>query len=381
MSYKRMSLFVGLTGIIIGAAPLFAADHREAPLIREDITADIADVYAFRNPHSSDKLVLAMTVNPFSVPEESITFNFSPNVRYRFNIDNDGDARADHQIDVNFAPTLPKPQRLEAVFRPLNPRSGSLSVRGDVTSPTEEPEAEEPIILEGPPGSGIRVFAGPREDPFFFDIVGFFRLVEGTGSFTGADSFAGFNVSAIVVELPLDRVTNGSDQLQIWAETARRQTTTINTHVRSGKRALMTHEGEFVQVERMGNPTINTGETLIPSELKDLYNFGAPRHDAEDFAETIVEGLMALGTDATHIGILASVAVPDTLKLDLNEEDGFPNGRRLEDDVIDTVLFLVFNQPPPDEFEGDKVDENDREFLDEFPFLAAPFPAVVAESE
>ena len=69
------------------------------------------------------------------------------------------------------------------------------------------------------------------------------------------------------------------------------------------------------------------------------------------------------------------MAVPDTLKLDLAGPDGFPNGRLLDDDVIDTLFSLIFNGDPPT---GDDVDANDEEFLDEFPFLAAPFQAAPA---
>ena len=78
----------------------------EAPLIAEDLTADIADIYAFRNPTISGSLVLIMTVNGFSAPAENVTFNFAPDVLYRFNIDNDGNAKPDHTIDFRFTSTV-----------------------------------------------------------------------------------------------------------------------------------------------------------------------------------------------------------------------------------------------------------------------------------
>ena len=78
--------------------------------------------------------------------------------------------------------------------------------------------------------------------------------------------------------------------------------------------------------------------------------------------------LQSLGTNAENIGILASVAVPDTLKVDLSSLSGYPNGRDPDDDVIDTLFFFIFNQTPV----SDDVDGNDRPFLDEFPFLAPP---------
>lgn len=335
----------------------FAADHRDAPLIQEDAAADIGDVYAFRNPLDSDKLVLIMTVNPLSAPEESITYNFSPTVRYRFNIDNDGDSKAEHKISVRFKPTVPGPQRFTARF------SNGTIVRGDATAPSIEPFANTPVITEGP--DGIRIFAGQSDDPFFFDIVGFFRFLAGTGGFSGADSFAGTNVSSIVIELPLDMVAENGDTLDIWADTARKSLTRLRYNKR--RNIIRNTSGRFQQLDREGNPAI---ATLVPASLKDSFNAGVPKNDADDFAATIVATLESLGTNETNIGILASVAVPDTLTLDLSSPDGFPNGRRLEDDVIDTVLSLILNGPA-----SDNVSANDMVFSTSFPYVALPHQA------
>lgn len=354
MQYRR-GVAPMMVLLALPALPALAADHREAPIIQEDPTADIADVYAFVNPKNSNMLVLAMTVNPFSAPAEAITYNFSPNVRYRFNVDNNGDAKEDAVIDVTFTPVSGGRQLLAAFF------PGNIVMTGQVTPPTEEPDPNPPIINRGP--RGIQLFAGPRDDPFFFDIVGFFRFLSGTGGFSGDDGFAGFNVSSIVIELPLDIVSGGNRNLQVWGETARRKAT-----IRPGERgALERHTGEYKQVERMGNPAVATA--LIPSTLKDLYNVGRPKDDAEDFADAIVASLRALGTNEENIAILASVAVPDTLKVNLDDPIGFPNGRKPDDDVIDTLLFFIFNQQEV----PDGVDANDRSFLNTFPYLADPW--------
>ncbi|HWP44447.1 MAG TPA: DUF4331 family protein, partial [Blastocatellia bacterium] len=138
--------------------------------------------------------------------------------------------------------------------------------------------------------------------------------------------------------------------------------------------------GGFMTIDRMGIPAVNVA--LIPFARKDEYNFATPLDDARGrFAGDIVATLMALGTDNTNIGILASVAVAkgDFLRLDLstansgpgggnNTGAGFPNGRRLSDDVIDTILFFVANQNTL----GDSVNSNDVPFRDTFPFLAPP---------
>lgn len=337
-------------------ANLSAADHREAPLIRQDLSADINDVYAFLNPADASRLVLIMTVNPFSAPAENVTYNFAPNVRYQFFVDSDGDARADSRVVIRFADAEEGGQTF--IVR----ASGGSVASGMVTPPSEEPEPAEPIVATSRDGS-LRAFAGQRDDPFYFDVVGFSRFLAGTGSFAGSDGFAGFNVSAIVVELPVDDLLDDASSLQIWGATTRRQITIR----RSSDGLLEEVTGPWEQVDRMGVPAINTA--LIPAGLKDFYNISTPLHDSEGvFAPEIVASLQALGTDDENIGILASVAIPDTLKLDVEAAPGFPNGRLPGDDVVDTLLFFIFNQMPV----SDLVDGNDRVFPADFPFLAPP---------
>lgn len=337
-------------GITVGAQ---AADHREAPLIIFDRPADIADIYVFHNPDNLNNVVLVMTVNPFIATSDNTSNNFSPDVAYRFKIDNTGDAVADEEVNIRFTPTVPGPQRFVATL------PGGVQIRGLATPPTVEPVANPPLIFQGTDGS--RAFAGPRDDPFFFDFVGFQRFLAGTGGFSGVDSFSGYNVSAIVIELPIASVSGGSNSLQIWGETSRNQLT-----LRRAAAPLRVNLGGLLQIERMGNPAVNTA--LITPDLKDLYNAGLPENDASSFAQTIVASLQSLGTNSSNIGVLSSLVVPDTLKLDLQAPDGYPNGRRLEDDVIDTLFFYIFNQQGV----ADGVDRNDIPFLSAFPFLAPP---------
>ncbi len=78
--------------------------------------------------------------------------------------------------------------------------------------------------------------------------------------------------------------------------------------------------------------------------------------------------MTAMGTTPDNIDILLSIVVPDTLKLDVTQPSEFPNGRGLTDDVLDTVVFYIFNQVPV----SDGVSANDKPFLSVFPFLAPP---------
>lgn len=343
MKFRLAFIFLALLASLLAGTAL-GSDHKEAPMVRESNPADIADLYAFVNPNNTEKLVLVMTVNPFSVREEGIAFLFSPHLRYKFLIDNDGDTLEDHVLSFDF--------NADQTFTAYLP--GNRAVEGIGTMPTVEPVANDAVITET--DDGIRLFAGPRDDPFFFDVVGFFRFLAGTGSFTGTDGFAGYNVSAIVAEIPIDMVMGDSTTLNIWA-TTERPFPPFKSH---------SQRGFSRQVDRVGNPAVATA--LIPAGLKDDFNQTPPDRDAAQFAPSIVASLQALGTDDENIGILASVAVPDVLTIDTMAPSGFPNGRTPYDDVIDTLLFFIFNQTEV----SDGVDANEVAFLDSFPFLAAP---------
>jgi hypothetical protein len=348
-----MGLGLALSLIVTGGAAL-GADHREAPLINRLPTADINDIYAFRNPANASRLVLVMTVNPLSVPDFAGSYAFSPEVLYRFEIDNNGDARGDRRIDITFTPLDAGAQTFTARF------PGRVRVTGLATRPTIALNPNPPNIVQS---RGIKIFAGPRDDPFFFDAVGFNRTLAGTGGFRGINSFGGFNTSAIVVELPVAMVKGVGDVLQITGFTYQRVGT---VRVPSRTPRVRVDGVRYRQVERMGNPAVST--VLIPGPLKDAFNFGLPRNDARDFGQVILDSLNAFGTPAGNIAILASVAVPDTLKLDLGAPDGYPNARRLEDDVIDILLQLILGNPAA----SDGVDADETPFLDTFPYLAAP---------
>jgi hypothetical protein len=141
------------------------------------------------------------------------------------------------------------------------------------------------------------------------------------------------------------------------------------------------------QIDRVGNPAINVA--LVPFPLKDAYNRASTQRDATGvFAPGIVGTLKALGTSAENIGLLAGIAVSngDMLRVNLatantgtgggtNAGAGFPNGRRLGDDVIDTILAVVSNGGLT---EGDHASANEKPLRDTFPFFAEthqPFPA------
>src|SRR6188508_2268588 len=87
----------------LGGQVARGADHGDAPNVAGDQAADLADVYFFLDPNDNSKAVLIMTVRGFIVPGEAVNFAiFDPNVRYRFEVENTGDAKSDQFIDITF---------------------------------------------------------------------------------------------------------------------------------------------------------------------------------------------------------------------------------------------------------------------------------------
>jgi hypothetical protein len=350
-----------------------AADHRDAPAIFAAPFLDLNDVYMFRNPADSSKLVMIMTTHPLSEPEFALSYPFQANAVYRFQFSNRTDGVPTARIDFEFR-SAATGQEFTAVFPGV-----SDPIAGPVTPATvvrAKPNA--PIVTHGPSGSGIRITAGPFDDPFFFDAVGFNRLLallreqpidRPNRPFRGNNSFAGFNVNAIVVEFPIALVKGASPRVDSWGVTY-----TINDTSLTGPARY--DDGNLTQVDRNGNPGINTALIgILPSfgggARKNAFNLGLPENDARDFGDEIVATLRDFyGTPLDNILVLGAVGLPDTLKLDTSKPDGFPNGRRLEDDVIDVELSLITNGAIPTDG-ANKNDTNRGRFLSHFPYLTA----------
>src|SRR6266571_4656813 len=199
-----------------------ASDHKDSALLAADHAADIADLYTFRSPANPDNVVLAMTVSGFIPPSEASTTFFDPNVLYQWKIDNNGDAVEDlviqafvtgaggHQVMHFRGPAMPGV--IGATSRVID---------GPETATVRVTNGESPIVASR---TGMTVFAGVRDDPFFFDLVQFKKIIAGQAtSFRtpGIDSFAGTNVLAIVVELPSAQL--GGTKLGVWGTTSRPQ--------------------------------------------------------------------------------------------------------------------------------------------------------------
>jgi Domain of unknown function (DUF4331) len=336
---------------LLTASPDFvsASDHRESAAMYEDPAADIADFYAFLSPNDPSKLVMAMTVNALASPTSPESYEFSKHVLYTFNIDTDGDAVADETIQFRFGGSGEvRNQKIAALF----PKR--ILHRGEATfTPAFAKESPAPVINDVAPG--IKYFAGLRDDPFFFDIVAAFRSFQGEKFSTAIDRFAGLNVSAIVVEVPLTLLSKHQfTKLQIWGDT---------------KRQI---DGKWTQIQRVGNPAVKP--IFIPANLKDQYNRTLPHDDAKLYSAVLRDAVKTkLGQTDDIAELVLKQLAPDTLKLDPTKPSKWPNGRTLDEDSIDLVfsynLYKSFVYAPGD---LDGVHHNDVPFLSTFPYLAPP---------
>jgi len=197
-----------------------ASDHRDSALLTANPAEDIADVYSFLNPSNPDRVVLAMTVSGFIPPSENTTTFFDPQVLYEIKLDTNADAVEDQVIQAFVVGSGPNQvMHFRGPTAPVAPGTTDRVVHGPEIATVRVSHTADPIIAER---NGIKVFAGVRDDPFFFDLVQFKHVVAGEASSfnnPGADTFAGFNVLALVIELPKSLL--GSSHVGVWGTTSR----------------------------------------------------------------------------------------------------------------------------------------------------------------
>jgi len=349
--------------LTLGAAPLFvgAADHLDAPslghvsvdasgnvsVVKLGGQLDINDVYAFKSA-TAGWTTLALTVNPAINVLGSTTF--ASNGAYTLNIDTNGDARADHQYVVTFGD--PDAAGIQHYVVKLD---GKAMASG----------------FTGPKGMAInraiRAFAGPRSDPFFFDLIGFLGSVKGQGTRrfddgNQSDFFIGLNTLGIVLEVPNASLGGDGHLIGVWATTAWQDAS-----------------GVWHQVDQMGRPAINTVFNAAGAD-KEAFNHTAPADQPTamggKFRNNMIAVLKALSalsgtayTDAQAAGI-ADLLLPDVLTYTVGTTAAGPlNGRGLADDVIDVELNLVTRGAVPTDMIGPHGD-----YQASFPYLGNPHP-------
>ena len=194
-------------GVALSGAPVDAADHTEPPGNDSTAARNIADFYAW---HEGGALIAIVTMGGAALPGQAAPYD--PDALYGVHIDNDADDVADIDIWVRFGQDAGGNWGVKVENLP--------GASGDVIGAVEG-------NLDG--GGGTQVFAGLRDDPFFFDLEGFNDTVAmGSLQFASLtmgnarDSLAGTNANAIVLSMDLDAARGGADQIQMWATTARK---------------------------------------------------------------------------------------------------------------------------------------------------------------
>ena len=404
---------VGALGLAVVYGPMpagvFASSHREAPLISEDPSADNTDLYAFRSPDKPNTLTIISNYIPGEDPAAGPNYyTFSPTARYNIYVDRNGDGKADITYRFQFQRKT-GPFFLGDTVQPYTVTkiaNGKASVIVHAKTPPDNigPRSTpnyHALAMKGVyslPGGGA-VFAGQRDDPFFGDVGAIFDLLafrKGTGADGGGKNFlAGYAVHSIALQLPISELDTKSHAIGIWS--------TADRKVIGIKRS-----GGWVQVSRLANPLVN--EVIMPTGLKDLWNASGPAQEGR-FAKyyrapilaAVMNKLYKLGVKETDRSDLVSVFLTGVPKLNftstkLAEElrinlstpvtpadkvnrlgviagdaQGWPNGRRLGDDVIDIAERAVAGALIGKKVElGDGVNGDDVKPMATFPYVADP---------
>ncbi len=300
---------------------------------------------------------------------------------------------------------------------------------GPRATPNYEANLGQPAVYPLPGGG--KVFAGQRDEYFYIDVGGVFDTLNlrSIGASGGVDTTQGYNVSTIAIEVPIQELTSSravpasatsSDAVVgVWATASRRSSRVISD---DGSRS---NTGGWVQISRLGNPLVN--EVVIPLRLKDAFNSLSPVNDAvaapyildpelardmalvygiaipppprNDLVSIFATGIPVnavtgpnyttfLSDGSPHEYLRLNVAIPITpigsqsrLGLLGGDVAGFPNGRRVFDDVTDIALRAMAGGTPftpatnvsPNNALGDGVSFNpEGPLLTRFPYLLPP---------
>lgn len=267
---------------------------------------------------------------------------------------------------------------------------------------------------------GAVVFAGARDDSFFADIPGIFdlldvRILDNNGTLAdglgqddgGVDGFKGFNVLTFALQIPIEQLTASNynsvffgtqSGVGVYASTSRQSVRFIAP---DGSRINI---GPWVQLQRLGNPLINEG--LVAIQDKDRFNRSSPVDDAQ-FAQyvenpelaTLINFVFGTSFADTARADLRGIFIPDVLRVATTTDpvpldgtpnfnrlgfirgdttngvsSGWPNGRRLGDDVVDIALTAIASGPTYQAITevGDNVSENDVAYNQVFPYSGTP---------
>ncbi len=394
MKHTISRLLAAFSLLLVMQIQALASSHREAPLISFDPLADNTDLYAFKSPCDSNKVVIIANYIPFEHPAGGPNYyNFGENIRYEIHIDNNTATAGDdiiyrftfqlvNQDSTTFFNIRLGKQNIKATYTCERSTNGGSSFTTIKTGGIVPPPNIGPRSVEGTVGlnsasydalinaavttatTGETLFCGPMDDPFFVDLGGAFDV----GGFrtSGRDGLAKFNCHAICMEIPIatlqktgktvSQAVNILDPdfvIGVWASASRRQITTLST---TG--AKPTTSGNWVQISRLGMPLTN--EVIIPLGAKDRWNTLNPYTGDAQFVPYFRNPELALYMDASAFGGAVPGLAPLRIQTNSLGQFDFRNGRQglyplkgtaavagtaLDDAIFGTILLPNNNSP------------------------------------
>jgi hypothetical protein len=428
------------TAVLLGPAMESgkATSHWDAPATFADKVIDATDLYAFTSPDKTDTVTIVANYIPFQIPLKP--YQFDTNVQYEIHVDNTGDGKPAITYRWTFRNKgLPVPsffrKREHQAAGPESLVSQTFTLTKLTPGQPDKtlikdgyvgPSDMGPLVTPGYaslrkkavldlPGGG-KVFTGQAADPFYGDNKAVSLLRFGM-PFPAISTGVPMNVDSLALQLPKSELALKGDAqanpvIGVWTTAARKGLS-----------------GGYKQVSRLGNPNFN--EAIIPLESRDRFNGTRPEDDQngglvvesardpkqaktveaqagvkapapprKDLEEIYLTGLNKSGPikedlNAHSLNRDASGSVPaEELRLNLTtavtakphkygylkgDKQGYPNGRRLTDDVVTVNLRMLLGEPASAGAPG-LIDENNPVFLTKpitgsFPYLALPVSA------
>lgn len=219
MKRKKLLLTAIVAAAFVTGGIIYAADHIDTPAVTNQ-PSDITDLYVFRGSDANNLVFVANSQGLMS-PSASASAKFDENTVLEFNIDKTGDNVEDLVIQCKYDAASNKMQ----VYGPVAPSAtGTKSkLEGNVTADVSVTPYGSAAVT-GTGATGIKVFAGPRDDPFYFDLNRYKAILAGTATAfanPGTDTFAGTNVMSVVVEVPKSLI-GASGAISVWLETKKK---------------------------------------------------------------------------------------------------------------------------------------------------------------
>jgi hypothetical protein len=377
---------------------IVASDHDDGEVDIKGRAVNLTDLYVFREKDQNSgaaegDLVLILNSNPRSVARYQ--YYFSTSALYQIHISQVGDVnstptgRADIILRFAFSPPNNKGMQAVAVtaIRGGSETVAKTTVNGGLIATT--PLNSNAVLNTVPVGdSNLSVFAGLREDPFFFDVEQFFRVraaALGTGPRTAfkqpnqaIDFTKGYNVNTIAVRVPKAflQAGTGANVFDVWSTVS----------IRDGA-------GGFKQFERLARPAINEGLIVTP-EFLEAFNNIPPRLDLSAAAAPVRQEAVATlnavdlldGRDNVDPNAIAGAFLPDVMRIDTTKPSGYGSatnsqgsligGRLPMDDVIDITLGALVGSPVSDNVSYNGTPGNPAQghkpLEPTFPYLALP---------